>query len=295
MKVLSPAKINLFLEITGRRPDGYHEIATLFAKVGLYDELEFHVAQGSQVRLKIKNMTTDSLLPDSHNLVLRAAEAFREAFGIRQGLAIGLIKRIPLGAGLGGGSSNAGITLRCLSRLFKLPLNSKTHQKMKILATKLGADVPLFLKENSFYTGRGVGDLLEPFRVKKMPYWALLVFPGFPSATAEAYRRLKIPPRQVVLTSLSNLHKLKRNLLLGSSILYWGNLLFNRLEEVVFSAHPVVHQIKDALLSCGAPGALMSGSGSSVFGLVRSREEGEKILHFISTHDLRAFLVPILT
>lgn len=261
-----PAKVNLFLEVTGRRRDGYHNLATLFAKVNLFDTLDLSTIAEPVVELSIDNRTAARLEPSPDNLVLRAAESFREEFGIDHGFRIALVKKIPIGAGLGGGSSDAAGTLIGLSRILGMKLDRRHRSALKRLAVKLGADVAFFLQERGLALGGGVGDKLEPLELQKSLPPMVLVYPRVMISTAGVYQALIPPAKGAVLTRVSQLGKLQKKLTAGRPISEWAGLLFNRLEEPVLGSYALVRQAKDILARLGAQGALMSGSGSSVFG-----------------------------
>lgn len=280
--LVSPAKINLFLEILGRRPDGYHTISTLFQEISLSDALR--VRAGSTDRM---TLATDfpGLKTDDSNLVLRAAREFKEQFPKTPGLSFFLKKRIPIGAGLGGGSSNAAKALDASwsflmggPRKGKVSLedsNSRIRFQMLLpLAKRLGADVPFFLQGGLASAG-GVGERLTFYPpTPGRTYTFVLVFPRVFSSTPVAYRALQFP-----LTKRRSRHKLTRALRDGAAPRIWSGWLFNRLEEVVLPRLPLVAHAKKALLQAGCLNALMSGSGSSVFGVVNSPAQGRRVLH----------------
>ena len=265
VKVTAPAKINLFLEITGKRPDGYHNLVTLFAKTGLEDKLELRATSKPGVELHLVNKSGCPLSASPDNLAIRAAQAVMTAYKIKPGVAIKLEKRIPIGAGLGGGSSDAGAVIRGMCELFALTKTPWKDRKLLALARKLGADVPVFLFNESFLIGRGIGEKLTPLKVTASLPSVTLVYPGTPSPTAEAYRRLVIPERKKSLTNLRALSKLKIMLEGGPCPVDWTNLLFNRLEESVLPYNESVRSARQMLLAAGAGAVLMSGSGSCVF------------------------------
>lgn len=261
----SSAKINLFLEILRRRSDGYHTLDTLFQEISLADRLSASLRRDGQVRLAC----SDSTLPvDDRNLVTRAARRYGEAFQ-PVGVSFRLTKRIPVGAGLGGGSGNAAAALRLLQRLDPRP---GSERRVQSLAAGLGADVPFFLK-GGFARARGVGDRLTLLTSRrKNPLWFVLVFPRVFSSTAEAYRSLRFP-----LTNRRSCLKLTQALCAGDSPRVWAPWIFNRLEEVVLPRLAPVAEAKRALIAAGALNALMSGSGSSVFGVVEDAAHGRRV------------------
>lgn len=286
-KVLCPAKVNLFLEVTGRRPDGYHRLSTLFAKINIYDVLELE-NQSRGVSLEIESESPLSSGPD--NLVCRAAEAFIRTFRVDGGARIRLTKRIPMGAGLGGGSSDAAGTLLGLAKIFEVGLDAAKKKILLRLAAGLGADVPFFLHPAPFCVGTGVGDRLKPLRLEKSLPYMVLVYPGLHVSTAQAFKALPRPPRSVVLTRLSQLDRLIRSLKRGRPVEEWEGLMFNRLESAELPVLAQVEAARKVLVQLGVRGARMSGSGSSVFGFVGSHEEGEAALRRLRGYPWKGFL-----
>jgi 4-diphosphocytidyl-2-C-methyl-D-erythritol kinase len=288
-KVQCPAKVNLFLEVTGRRPDGYHRLATLFAKINIYDVLELE-NQPQGVSLEISSETPLCAGPD--NLVCKAAAAFIKAFRVDGGARIRLTKRIPMGAGLGGGSSDAAGTLLGLAKIFDIKLDAGKRKTLLRLAAGLGADVPFFLHPAPFCLGTGVGQRLKPVRIERSLPYMVLVYPGLHVSTAAAYKALPKPPpcRSVVLTRLSQLDKLIRSLQRGRPVEEWEGLMFNRLESAELPVLAQVEAARKVLTRLGLRGARMSGSGSSVFGFVGSHEEGEDALRRLQGYPWKGFL-----
>jgi len=259
------AKINLFLEITGRRSDGYHTLSTVFQTISLGDSLTFHPAGGLSL-----TCSDPSLPTDERNLVMKSAVRLRDVLKESQGAKIHLHKKVPMGAGLGGGSSDAAAVLRTLPRLWGRRIGVSVLHR---LAVELGADVPFFLK-GGLCRATGIGDKLKPLEARTKT-WLVLVYPEFGVSTKEAYSRVRLPfndPRRVDLKNLSL-------------------RLYNRFEELVFPDHPELPELKQELLRLGARAALMSGSGSSVFGLVRSKTAGEKVLAAIRPRYRQSWLV----
>ncbi len=254
-----PAKINLSLRVLGRRPDGYHELDTVFQTIDLWDTLEIRSAD----RLTLE--CDDPRLPvDGSNLVLKAAERLsKSAPGSGAGAALRLSKGIPVGAGLGGGSSAAAAALMICSRLWDMAL---ADDELAGIARDLGADVPFFLLGGTA-RGRGRGDDLTPLEPVP-PRELLLGFPPFGIASAEVYRRLSArltPPWNGVSLPPPSGHKWPE----GKDFALAGN----DLEAIVFEGWPELKRFRDALLATGARGALLSGSGSTVFGVFDHRSE----------------------
>jgi len=258
---LSPAKINLFLAVTGRRPDGYHDLITLMACVKLYDRIQFDFqARGIAVRCSAPGIPEDET-----NLACRAALAFRRAQAERGmacgwGLRMTINKQIPVGAGLGGGSSNAATVLKVLNRRFRQPF----HQgELAAMALTLGADVPFFLDARPA-VARGIGERLEAFpHLRSMPL--VIVYPGQRLATGDIFGGLNL--------RLTKCEKKLNELLLKMKEFDPGVHLCNDLEPVAARRCPDVMPIKAALRELGATGALMTGSGSAVFGLFEQAQK----------------------
>ncbi len=291
IRVQCPAKINLFLEITGRRKDGYHHLASLMGKINLYDVLELSVGHDGEAALDIERENGGVPLstgPD--NLVLRAVAAFREEFGVARGVRVKLIKRIPIGAGLGGGSSDAAGTLAGLVKLFRMKLDAAGRKTLAAVAKSLGADVPFFLHPSPWCLARGIGEKLKPLAFKDHLPYLIVVYPGFPVSTAEAYKNLALPRRADVLTRLGQLDRLINRLKRGESLDAWKDLLFNRLEESALPALDKISWMRSLLGRLGLRGVRMSGSGSTAFGFVHSREVGESCLKKIKAYSWEAHL-----
>jgi 4-diphosphocytidyl-2-C-methyl-D-erythritol kinase len=282
MQFQCPAKINLFLEIAGKRPDGYHKLETLFAKINLYDVLDMTSDQTGEIKFEVLG---SDISPGEDNLVLRAARAFYKSFRIGQGVTIKLTKRIPVGAGLGGGSSDAAGTLLALPKLFDLVLTPARKKRIFDIGRSLGADVPFFLRPEPFCVGTGVGDKLKPFVPKHSLPYMILAYPNVHISTAESYKSLPVS-----LTRVSHLDRLLASLRNGRPVEDWAPLLFNRLEQARLPALAQVDRARSILERLGLAGVRMSGSGSSVFGFVPSHVEGERILKRLQGYPWQVFL-----
>ncbi|MGA2624552.1 MAG: 4-(cytidine 5'-diphospho)-2-C-methyl-D-erythritol kinase [Bacteroidota bacterium] len=252
------AKINLGLRILRKRDDGYHDIETVFHRIDLFDEVTFHPSQD------VSFSSSDAGLPtDDRNLCVRAAESLRRRCNVDDGVRIHLKKNIPVGAGLGGGSSDAAATLLGLVQFWKLKISDA---ELLSIALQLGSDVPYFLKSGTACaTGRG--DVLEYFSLD-VPSWIVLVYPNVQVSTAWAYAEHDRPNekggrgdrvagpislKQIVCDNIARPRM-------------FSTLLRNDLEPVVFRAHESLAGLKQALFDAGADFAQMSGSGSSVYG-----------------------------
>jgi 4-diphosphocytidyl-2-C-methyl-D-erythritol kinase len=256
----APAKINLFLEVKDRRPDGYHTIESVMHTVSLYDEI---ILESRPAGITLSCSRPD-LPVDERNLAFRAAAALQRELGASTGVHITLTKNIPLGAGLGGGSSDAAAVLTGLLALWDRQLPAG---RLNRIAARLGADVPFFLSGGTA-VARGIGEKLAPL-AGITPARFILVYPGFGVSTPWVYQHLRLP-----LTRKQKITKIKAQLAHGCPPQEWGQYLYNRLEEVVFPAYPEIAHVKDELQQLGCFG-LMSGSGSTVFGMLSSSENGE--------------------
>ena len=250
----SPAKVNLRLEILKKREDGYHEIRTILQKISLHDTLHFSLK-------KEKGISITTHHPDlpvgQSNLVYRAVQSILERSDYRNGIHIEIEKRIPLGAGLGGGSSNAATTLKALNQLLKMKLRKKELMEISL---GIGADVPFFFL-GSAAIGSGIGERLK--KIKLPTFWYVLIYPNFEISTRWAYQNF-------ILTKLKfhfNIHRFLKNQTEFSSILW------NDLEEVIALKYPQIKVMKEILTSAGALGASMTGSGPTVFGVFLKKEK----------------------
>lgn len=256
IRKLSPAKVNLYLRVLRKRRDGYHDIASLMQRISLCDEMIFRPAAGG-----IRVRCPGSSLPENEgNIVFRAAEAFfAQADHANQGIDITINKIIPVAAGLGGGSSNAATTLMTLNEIFEC--HYSTDDLMKIGVT-LGADVPFFIFAKTAWAF-GIGERLQ-VAAGIPPFSLLLVNPRFELSTKLIYQSLnfKLTNKRIrySIPRFLTVHDLAKGLL-------------NDLETVSIRIHPVLADIKNHLMQCGALGALMSGSGPTVFGLFEKDEQ----------------------
>ncbi len=257
MNFFSPAKINLHLKILEKRADGYHEIQSLMHRIDLADEME--IEPGGR---GIEVATDGEEIRQENNLAWRAARIWAQAAGKNPSVRIRLKKKIPVGAGLGGGSSNAASALMALNEIYRTGLS---REQLMALGVQIGADVPFFIFERPALA-RGIGEKLAPVEFA-FPLWFLLAIPPFPISTPwayGAYDRLEIPPEKPpdIAPAYARADDLRP-------------VLQNDLERVAFARYPEMPGMKEALLGSGAWGALMSGSGSAMFGVFRNREEAE--------------------
>ncbi len=258
MQRFAPAKINLFLRVLGRRADGYHDILSLMQKISLYDELTF-LPRPEGIILKCSNV---NLPTNEDNLVFRAARLIFDHTNYSSGIEITLNKQIPLAAGLGGGSSDAATTLMALNELCFFGL--KKNQLIK-MGAKLGADVPFFIFANTALAS-GIGNKLKA--CKKFPkLHFVLINPLFSLSTKTVYENLNL-----TLTSEKINYSIPRFFAIGDIT----RELHNDLEEVSLKLHPELANLKQVLLHHGALGALMTGSGPTVFGIFSDEKSAEK-------------------
>ena len=261
------AKINWSLQVLGKRADGYHEVRTILQTISLSDQLHFEVVERGEISLSCDD--PDIPLGD-RNLIVRAAAALKKSFSVVAGARVRLKKRIPAQAGLGGASSNAAITLLALSQLWKLTV---TPQGLGDIAASLGADVPFFLV-GGCALGTGTGARISSLpESKRDPIYVIVVTPTVGVATAQAYAALNSP----ALTTPN------ADPILSSSRDEAGNVdsrpwspqdsLRNDFESVIFDIEPEIGRAKESLIQAGAVGALLAGSGSSVFGIFADQDE----------------------
>jgi 4-diphosphocytidyl-2-C-methyl-D-erythritol kinase len=263
IQITANAKINLALAIKYRRPDGYHELESIFQEIDFGDDLEIRKSEGIQFSSDYKALETDPA-----NLCTAAGGLMMRSFGI-PGLSIHLKKRIPVGAGLGGGSSDAAAVLKAADRLFGLGLGPAGLTRP---AEHLGSDVPFFLYGKTAYvTGRG--DVIKPLS-GGASYHLLLVFPGIKIPTVWAYKNLDLD-----LTKKLHGHKFKGFEFHETGIAEFRNSYFNDFERTVFAAYPALQDIRKRVYDAGADFAAMSGSGSTIFGVFadesRARDASE--------------------
>lgn len=257
----SYAKINLGLHITGKKPDGYHELATIFQQVSLHDLLTFELLQTKAIDIKVNVSELADPIDNENNLVYKAAKLFLKETKKSLAASIKLEKKIPIGAGLGGGSSNAAVTLLGLNYALGAPLSIKTLQK---LATQLGADVSFFLYGGIAYA-TGIGDRLELLQ-NKFRFTILLLCPNLSISTKWAYSNFRFD------ASANNRDHALNDHIKNTTPFFWRDKLFNDFEKSVFSEYPLLENLKQSLYASGAEYASLSGSGSTLYGIFTDRE-----------------------
>ena len=260
--VRSTSKLNLFLEVLGKRPDGYHELETVMHEIGLGDDLAFEPA--AEVSLEVRG---SGLSAGPDNLVMKAARLLAAETGGSRGARITLVKRVPLGAGLGGGSADAAATLLALDRLWDLHLPPAT---LGALAARLGSDINFFLAGGTALC-HGRGEIVTPLPPHP-PLHFVLLCPPFPTLTADVYRQLKLDlnlPRRSAKVLVDRLPA-------GAPAALEGGL-FNRLESAVFSAEPRLVPMFETARRKGPFGARVTGSGSTIYMPVSDAKEAEEL------------------
>ncbi|MBN2505809.1 MAG: 4-(cytidine 5'-diphospho)-2-C-methyl-D-erythritol kinase [Verrucomicrobia bacterium] len=271
LELPSPCKVNLLLNVLGKRPDGFHELETVMHPLPLCDRLMF-----SRAPRGVHLSCSDPRLPtDAGNLVHRTATAFLAAAGIADGVRIHLEKHVPLAAGLGGGSSNAAATLAGLNDLFEHPL---PPERLSALAADLGSDVPFFLQNRpALATGRGEQiQPLEPFRALQHTAF-LLVHPGFGISTGWAYQQLARFP--AALNGQPGRARQLADVLQTGTLEHAAPLFYNALETPALEKYPILGLYQEFLRAEGAAVTLMSGSGSTTFALAAGEEAARKLAH----------------
>jgi 4-diphosphocytidyl-2C-methyl-D-erythritol kinase len=251
MKTFANAKINIGLNVVEKRPDGYHNIETIFYPIGLHDVLEIN---------ETANCSSDYVFTQSginiegepeKNLIIKALRLLKNDFELPP-VEISIEKNIPAGAGLGGGSSDAAFTLKMLNEIFQLKLN---NEKLENYAVKLGADCPVFI-QNKAVLAAGTGNIFSPINLSLKNYYLLLVKPDVYVSTPAAYSQITpCKPAKSIIE------------IINQPLKCWKDLLVNDFEKSVFVQFPVIEQIKNQIYNSGAIYASMSGSGSAVYGI----------------------------
>jgi len=289
VKIRAPAKINLTLRVVGKRADGYHLLDSIILPVSLFDELDIHKVRraGTKKRgdVPLIKITCDhpSVPCDERNLAHSAAALLLKRTRSQQPIEIHIRKRIPIGAGLGGGSTDAAATLVGLNRLLRLGLSAKELERIGL---EIGSDVPFFIRGRPA-RARGIGERLR--RIRQVPrLWLVILYPGLAVSTAWVYQnlRLKLTKPSVntsIATSLKSFAKL-------------DGLLINDLEAVTIKRYPQVGVMKNRLARAGAVAVLMSGSGSSVFGIFGSKRKAQDAFRRLRNEEgAQTFLVRVLS
>jgi 4-diphosphocytidyl-2-C-methyl-D-erythritol kinase len=284
LRVDTPAKLNLFLEVLGKRPDGFHEIETLMTAISIYDTIFVTENPEGRIRLRCEwasglaarhggggDTTLGELPPESENIVYQAAERLRSKGGVVAGATIHLVKRIPSAAGLGGASSDAAAALVLLNQLWRLgwPI-----PKLAAIAAEIGSDVPFFLGSATSTSGlaicRGRGEQIE-FEPESVRLHFVVVKPPAGLSTAAVYRQCQPSSNAVSVNALSDA-------LYRREIAAIGSLLFNRLQETAQQLSPSIERLRHWFQRSDVLGHQLSGSGTSYFGICRSAQHGRQLV-----------------
>ncbi|MDD5067696.1 MAG: 4-(cytidine 5'-diphospho)-2-C-methyl-D-erythritol kinase [bacterium] len=261
MIIRTPAKVNLFLDVIERQSSGFHTLQTILQAVSLFDEITIRKSANTRV------LTSHKGLKGTHNIVEDAVHALKQRYAGVGNFRFDIKKRIPLGAGMAGGSSDAAAALCGINILSGLGLN---HQELAGIGKDIGKDIPFFLK-GGLQIGRHYGEELEWIKSRPV-YYFLIIYPGFGISTKESYQDLN---PDTFNQGAVRFKKLVRALKTGD----YGSIkanLYNIFEANAFKKKPLLRQIKADLMEAGADNSLMSGTGSAVFGLFRTRIQAEK-------------------
>lgn len=275
---LAPAKINLYLQVLGRRDDGYHELAMVMQRISLFDRLRMELTADAGVTVACPGV---ALAPGEDNIAVRAAQQLLQEAGLKTGLRITIDKQIPVAAGLGGGSSDAATVLMGVNEMLQLGFS---REELMRRAKPLGADVPFFVFQQDAWA-TGIGDVLTEV-AGLPPAWYLLVNPRIAVSTGWVYGNLGLTS-EIAAAKLPGFPTTAKDLV---------HLVHNDLERVTIPAHPVVAQVKQQLLTAGAVAALMSGSGPTVFGVFDDEAAAQQACQVVQRdHDWWAALVQPLS
>ena len=267
----APAKINLYLDILGRRKDNYHQIESVIQSISLYDTLHFE-----KIKREIEIICDHPFISNKeNNLIYKAAQLFFNLTNLAPGVKITVQKKIPIGAGLGGGSSDAATTLLGLNLFFKtkIPL----FDLMKC-SSQIGADVPFCLRKGTALI-RGIGNEVYPLPSLEEG-WIVLVYPDIHISTAWVYERISRKLTNKNLKTKLNIPDLIKRTK-SKKLHAMGDLLYNKLEEVVIKEFPLITTIKEKFRKNGAKNILMSGSGSTLFTLVENAKDANKMADYM--------------
>jgi len=284
------AKINLFLEIESKRKDGFHNIQSLFAKVSLCDRIIISRSGKRGINLKIKDNSNLGDIPVEGNIVYKACLSFFKTFNITPDANIYLEKNIPVGAGLGGGSSDCACALKGLSAIYSIDYS---NPKLFDMAKSLGSDVPFFWHDYSLASCCGRGERVEKVGIKsKMPA-ILIIWPDIFISTKSVYENFKIGFKNEIKKNILKMRNFISILESGSDSIDFSKYLFNRFENYVFKRYPSLNRIKSVIDKASLP-CIMSGSGSSLIVFSYDIEDLKKLYSKISTLHKSIFLAKFI-
>ena len=270
LKIISPAKINLFLKVLSKRPDGFHEIQTLFQRISLKDEIRLQTIRDQQIVIECNEPWVPT---DRRNIIYQAIQMLRDESGIKAGVKVSLQKNIPVAAGLAGGSKNAAATLLGMNQLWKLNFSRK---KLLGFARRLGSDVPFFLYDTAWGWGKGRGDEIHPIHIDSVFHYVVVV-PRVPLLAKDVYQGLKTK-----LTKNSQDVNILPYHLRKNDLKSIRSLIINDLEPVVLRLHPPLSKLKERLKCLKAKAVMVSGSGPAVFALMESRQDAREAVKLLS-------------
>ncbi|MDE2027892.1 MAG: 4-(cytidine 5'-diphospho)-2-C-methyl-D-erythritol kinase [Candidatus Omnitrophica bacterium] len=282
LTVHSSAKVNLCLDVLGARPDGYHELRTVFERISLADTITLKSVKTGKITIHCSHPHVPK---GPKNLVYKAALMLKQDFSISAGLDINIIKNIPVAAGLAGGSSNAAAVLSGLNRLWRLGLGQK---ELVNYASCLGSDVAFFVYDVSFALGTGRGEIITPLK-SPAKLWHLIVTPKVKMYTREVFARLKLK-----LTNKKDNVNILLPFLRKGDVCRLAGALSNDLEPAILSLRPDFAYLKEKLLDAGALSVCFSGSGPSIYGLVRSQQHAFDLRARMDKRFAQVFVVSTL-
>ena len=277
----SLAKVNLFLDTIAIRKDGFHEIKTILTEIKLVDNLIFSLTESNRIKISCSSKE----LNDSSNIIYKIACFLKDKYKVKKGLDITLRKNIPISAGLGGGSSNAAATIKSCNTLWNLQLSK---DDMHRIAARFGSDINFFLEGGIAYlTGKGekVSKIPTNLKVENL----LLVNPQIPISSRQAYAWSKIKPER------KDKYQRLKDSIKKNDIRNISRNLYNSLEDGVFKLYPIIKTIKEKMLNFGAMGSLMSGSGSTVFGIFDSKDRMQLAEKYFMSLDFWTYRTKIDT
>ncbi len=275
----SPAKLNIYLKVLNKREDGYHNLETIFERINLVDHLTFSTNSNEAIRIFCDHPDVPL---DSKNLVFQVAQILKNDFALQNGVDIKIDKRIPVAAGLAGGSSNAATTLLGLNRLWKLDLKK---EELIDYGRRIGSDVPFFLHDCSWGLGTGRGDQISELPIKTQ-IWHWLIVPSIKMHSKEVFGALNLE-----LTKPNDDVNILTRSLKDNDLSTLGNFLKNDLEPTIIKLCPNLSKLKERLRGLNPKGVAFSGSGPALYGITDSKEEAEKIKDLLQQDFTQVFVV----
>jgi len=279
--IKSPAKVNLFLKITGKRKDGYHTLVTLFHRVSLSDALTLRkIPSGIRIRSNIKNLPNNS-----RNIIWRAFDEIQKARPFKGGVSVTVKKQIPIGGGMGGGSSNAASFILGLRRLYNLKI---PQEKLFKIGAKLGADVNFFLADVNQALGIGTGERIKPLKSQKKLWFVIMTMPK-PLLTVKVYKSLDLKrllaEKSHLLTNQKQIARLLAGQSLHRNLNDFPELIHNDLQDACIRLYPAVQKVIQLFDQSGSIKTLVSGSGPTVLGLAKNRPDAQRIATYLQQHS----------